>query len=368
MNNEQEKIELQYVTYEDVKNGVFIDNDDYHVASEGMKKNLIEVVLSNPFLKYYDRPCFLFSRYNGVVGGRVLYYPTKMVIDDEVCDALSSSDLFVEESLRNAAIGLDLVLYPIRQKLYCYTVFAGLSPMAKKIQKKLPKTTFFETPKMRQYRNVRAILQHIGVNRIWLPVLSFLPNQFVRLYVSIIKWYCSRKGKDFVLKKLGKVPSWVDKIVLNDGHKYKEYHNHEWMQWALDYDYWPNEQNKNEFVAIYKDDKPIGFFFTKVRCIEQKNGMKNFKKGAILEWGTSDESVLSEETITKLALSSFDVNIDYCEFTSQTESIVRRFKKYGFIEVDKAAISLRDLQKKNHDFGNINNWRIRLGYADTIFY
>lgn len=364
----EEKVETQIVSFNEVKNNIIIEHDDYNIARDGMKEQLVKVIFSNPFLIHYDRPMFLFSRYNGIVGGRVMYYPTKLMLNGETQDALIGSDLKVEESLRQHALGLDLMLYATQQQLYSYTLYAGLSPMAVRIYKHAPETTIFETPKMCQFRNVRLLLHRFGIKGKWLNVMSLIPNFFLQLYIILLSCIFTIKRKGYRLKKMETIPRWVDDMLLNDGYKYKELHNCDWMQWVLDHDFWPNKKNRNEFVAIYKNQQPVGFFLIKVRCIEKYKGLKDVKKGSIFEWGTIDENILSEETIIKMAVSSFSKDIDFCQFTSKDTAITQKFKWYGFIEKEKSYIVFRDLGKRFEDSKDINNWRIRLGYADTVFY
>lgn len=43
---EKETIEIQTVSFNEVKTNIVIDNDDYNIAHEGMREQLVNVIFS----------------------------------------------------------------------------------------------------------------------------------------------------------------------------------------------------------------------------------------------------------------------------------------------------------------------------------
>ena len=74
-------------------------------------------------------------------------------------------------------------------------------------------------------------------------------------------------------------------MVLNDGHKYMEVHDHKWLQWCLDNSFKGGKQDIQSFYVIKKEDEHMGFVMTKERFRVETQGMKNVKIGSIVEWG-----------------------------------------------------------------------------------
>ena len=106
---------------------------------------------------------------------------------------------------------------------------------------------------------------------------------------------------------------------------------------------------------------------TKERYRSEAGGrLHNFILGAIVEWGSYDESLLSESDLNLLALTTFTKEVDIIEFASADMDTINKMKLHGFIKHGDARIGFRDKKKKYKDASDIKNWRIRYGYADLI--
>jgi hypothetical protein len=157
-------------------------------------------------------------------------------------------------------------------------------------------------------------------------------------------------------------------MVLNDGHKYMEVHDHQWLQWNLDNNFKGDKEDVQSFYAVYKGGRPVGFFMTKERYRKEAGGkLKNIILSAIVEWGIDkDCKSLCESTLYKMAFSTFSSKSDIIEIATDDDITCSKMKKWGFIKHGFAHIAFKDRKKECQDAKDIKNWRIRYGYADVI--
>jgi hypothetical protein len=348
------------ISYAQLRDGYKPENDKYGIASyefEARKKTF----LANPNLSDYDKTYQYLVLADGIPVGRDSYYPTLMKFDKEFHTVLSGSSFEVFPDYRKYALGLDLLMYYNSGIGYKQLLGGGLSIMAVPLHKKL-KFTMFPIPTYLLRRNIGIFLHRFGLNGLLLKVFSKLLNPIFNIKEFL---FCNTRklNETFTVKKLQKVPEWVDDIVLNDGHKYMEVHNYEWLQWNLDNCFDDDERNCQEFYAIYKTDTPVGFFMTKIRVTDKQN---NVLSGTVVEWGSKDEEVLSELNINKLALKSFSKEISYISIGTLNFAITRQLNKCGFFRIGDTYIIFKDKEKKYTDAKDSNLWRLRLGYCDTI--
>ena len=66
--------------------------------------------------------------------------------------------------------------------------------------------------------------------------------------------------------------------------------------------------------------------------------------------------------------AAVSINVDIVEITSTNDGTLRKIKKMGFFKHGDSHIVVKASSKRHKDIGNINNWRIRLSYADVPFY
>ena len=141
-----------------------------------------------------------------------------------------------------------------------------------------------------------------------------------------------------------KVPDWVADLALNDGHRFMEYHNRDWLQWNLDYNFKGDKEDVQALYIVKDGERNLGFFMIKERKRESAGALRNIILGSIVEWGTADESLLSEKDLILLAIPRFSKAVDL-----------------GF-----AHVAFKDKKKKYPEAKDPRNWRLRLGYADVI--
>jgi len=161
--------------------------------------------------------------------------------------------------------------------------------------------------------------------------------------------------EQFELKREDLVPEWIDAIVLKDGHKYCEVHDHKWFQWNLDNQLTLHNQYKSSFFCIYKEGRPLGFFFTKEKWQGAIGSLQNVLKGFISEWGSVNEKLLSELDIYILALSTFSNKVELIYVGTPCESTLKGLKKMGFINNGTCNIAVKGNKKNTMILEILNN-------------
>ena len=114
-------------------------------------------------------------------------------------------------------------------------------------------------PRIMQLRNVRCLLESKGLRGNMLYLFSILINIPLSLIYKILSGESKRLLKLYQVEKVTKIPEWVDDIVLNDGHKYMEAHDHKWLQWNLDCNFRGLPRDIQSFYIIKKVMSPLAF-------------------------------------------------------------------------------------------------------------
>ena len=359
-------IEDRYVTYDEVSDGFAIEHDDFGLVAyltETRKKTLF----SNPNLTDYSQPLLNLKLVDGIVAGRSMSFLTRVKIGDEIHTTLSGSTLDVPEEYRHLGLGADLMFHYAKETQYDYNLSSGISEIALPLYKVL-KFKILEFPRMMFLCNARAIIESKGVHGLLLSMVTSVANIPLRLFRTFLKKKSIRLQKKFDVRKETVVPEWVDDMVLNDGHKYAEVHDHSWLQWNLDCNFKGDKEDVQCFYSVYLNNNPIGFFMTKERFRKDAGGkLKNIILGAIVEWGIArDCDLLDESMLYKMAFSTFSAKTDIIELATDDENVCNKMKKWGFIKHGFAHIAFKDKHKNCADAKDINLWRVRYGYADVI--
>ncbi len=358
-----ETITKEILTYKDLKNDIIIEHDDYGIGAL-CEPALRAALKHNPIQDNDEEPFAYIIRVDGIVGGIGMWFPTRFKSNDEIIIGRSGSTLEVYEEYRKLALGVDITMKPLSFNDATVLIYAGISEMALPIYKKL-RFSVFEYPRAMKLINSRCILESMGMKGVVLKVTSFCANAALKAYYGLSKLFYNYK--DFKIIKTSVVPQWVDEIVLNDNHPYQEVHDQKWLQWNLDNNLHGLDRDCQSFYAIYNKEDPVAFFMTKERFREEAGGkLKNVLIGSIMEWGIADDCSLLEDDIYKMAQSTFSPDIDIIEFATDNLSVISSMKKYGFLPHGYAHIVFRDLSKKYPEAKDMNNWRIRFGYADVM--
>ena len=360
-----ESVTSQILTYQDIRNGDAIVDDEYGIGSLFTDSHR-KAFLANPFLRDESSPLLYLSRVDGQVGGILMLFPCEMLAGDKIVEVQEGSTLEVAERFRHLAIGVDIMFYPLTCGLRDVILYAGISEMALPIYKKMG-FKVLEYPRVMQLRNSRSLLMSKGLTGFPLYCLTFLSNSFLRVWRSLSKLVSCKLGRKYEIREMSIIPEWVDDILRKDTHKYMELHNKKWFEWNLHNRLNNNSRNVQRFFAIFDNNNPIGFFMIKERYRAIAGGkLKDVVVGSIVEWGSFDEKRLDESDIYMMASKVFPDDVDIVEYATSDYRTIRRLKMCGFIPHGFAHIIVNDIKKKYPDISDINNWRVRYGYADVI--
>ena len=354
-------ITFQDIDYSALRQGLNADNDQYGIINHEYDNRRL-IFLQNPNLVDDEKPYMYVAYADGIPVARCMYHETKIMINHQIHPALSGSSLSVVKDYRKYAIGADIMVHNTFRDDYDYKIFAGTSAMALPLFKKLKYKTLFIPRYILRY-NYKTKIKQKGFRGLCLKGMTIVANTCLN-YKYHFRNHYKRLSNRFSVVKLDTVPEWVDDIVLNDGHQYMEVHDHRWLQWNLTGCFSGKPQQFQSFYGIFDGDKPVGFFLTKER-LEESTGLKT---GGIYEWGSIDEGVLSEADIYELANPTFSKDIYIIDAGTVNNATVERMKRIGFKYASDENIVFYSSQKQNKDIHDASLWRLRLGYADTLFY
>ena len=360
------KMEISKVifSYEDLRNGLDLGRDDYGIAAL-CTTSMKTAFLNNPNLIDYSQPFLYLGRVDGIAGGICMWFPTRLKAGEEFVSAESGSTLEVYEEFRKNAFGIDILQFPITSGKFHFLIYAGISEQALKIYKKM-RFSIFEFPRSMQLRNARPLLESRGLNGVFSLSASIIINSLTKCWYKLSNLF-NPSYNEYKVVKCHIIPEWVDDIVLNDGHKYMEVHDRNWLQWNLDHNFYNEKYDKQSFYSVYFQEKPIAFFMTKERFRSLAGGvLKNVVIGSIMEWGVAGSSQMTETDLYKMATKTFSKSVDIIEFATTDKRVIKQMKFNGFIPYSYAHIAIKDLTRKYKDAQDMNLWRLRLGYADVF--
>ena len=361
-------IRLERISIQDVLDGKEVKNDNHQLYKKAFLSRRKDIFLKNPNLEDKDCAAAYLVRANDIVVGHLFPFPTKIKAGDIILKATSASDLLVIKEYEKYAAGADLVMAPVRDKKNEAVVLADISAEGMECYHAF-RFKDFALPKMIQPHTSRFIFQNFGLSGWKLNVVRACVDFFLRPFIACSMSFLKRFSHKYKVVKMEKVPNWVDDMVMNDGHKYMEIHDHKWMQWCLDNSYSGSKTHKKAFYAILdKGKKPLGFFinYEKTTSIPSRH-IQDMRQGTLMEWGSYDEKQLSELDITKIAMATFSDGLSMMQFATMNENVLKKMRKYGFMHHNYHHVVFKDMTKRLKDAGDASLWRLRFGYADSLF-
>ena len=281
-------------------------------------------------------------------------------------DAGSGCGFEVIEGYRNEGIGADLIMVTLHNDEYDFLLGAGLTQMACALHRKL-RYHLFEVPQYVKILNFKYVLRHYALKGKMWNLVAKLGNCGIKILDIPNKIRINRIDKRFIIRKETIIPEWVSAMVANDGHQFMEVHDREWFQWNLDYNTYGFDVDIQSFYSVLdRNNKPLGFFMTKERLIQKSGPDQGLIRGTVVEWESSDKSVLSEADINLLAIQTFSKNVDAI-FTLACESnTANQLKSMGFRKRAPFIVSIKDKKKQLENIGDQNQWRLRYGMTHMI--
>lgn len=366
------KITPLKITYKELRDGSYKDSyiaqDEKFDGVASMTPFLRDALIACPYNNDDTKTAMYLMLDEGKEVGRCYMYGVKLKGGDELFDAQVFYGLEALEEYRNEGVGTSLILYPLTNKEYDFVLIGGMTTMVIPMYKKM-KYHIFEVPQYAKILNSRYLLIPLGIKGGLLKVCTGLCNGLIKLMNCPNNIRANRLKKKFIVKKETVVPEWAGELATNDGHKYMELHDQEWLQWNLEHNNHGYKEDVQSFYTVSgKTGKPLGFFMTNERLKKTEGRIKNSIRGKLLEWGSFDYSVLSEADINVLALSTYSSSVDLVMTLAGEDGTAKRLKRMGFMQRGVFPVGIRDKKNVLKDASDQTLWRLRFGYTNTIIY
>lgn len=360
------KITYKRLTYKELKDGTYknayIPQDEKFTVTSHLTPSLRDALLACPGNED-DSKTFMnvYVDEEDKEVARGFYFGTRIKVVDKVYGAETGGGFEVIEEYRSANLGADLMLISQKNDEYDFLLAAGISLMILPMFRKL-RYHLFEVSQYYKVRHAKYVFRSFGLNS-WFSLGHFI----VQRVKDMLNWLkCNKLNKKYVIKKETIVPNWAGEMATDDGHKYMELHDREWLQWNLDYNTYGYKEDIQSFYSIFdKQNNPIGFFMTKERIIKKPGNPNNgFVIGTVVEWESKDKIALSEADVNLFANKTFSENVDVI-FTLACESdTAGQLEKMGYCERATFKVGIKDKKKQFKDIGDQSLWRLRYGMTN----
>lgn len=329
-------IEFRFLSIADLKDYSFETEMDSENILQSGKDLYCAAVLDNPNSKDKNSNAVCLAIANGKIVGRFMIFQSELKTGDTVIPIQTGGGIFVSEDSRGLGIGSSLIRTVLNDRTYYGALYTRAAYDI------IGKTeTMLEIPQYVKYR-------YHGIKKILdLPI---------HLRKSILK-------RRYVVKRHAIVPEWAGAMASSDNHKYMEVHDTAWLQWALDNNATGVESDYQSFYAIYdRNDKPAGFFMTKVRTITKEGD--SFVKANLIEWASTDLSRLDEADINILSLDTYPQEVSRFWTISENGKTAKKLKCHFYKRRGWFAMSITK-DERFEDIGDVSQWRIRYGCCNT---
>ncbi|WP_156097612.1 hypothetical protein [Prevotella sp. FD3004] len=330
------KIDFHFLTILDLKNYSFDEKvDPDHVLQTGVE--LYEkAILRNPYSKNDENIIACVAMTDGIIIGRYMLFRSLLKCGEGTTSVQTGGSFFVSEKYRGIGVGYTLWHHIKHNEIHLGALFsrAGYNIFKEtEVMLEIPQYVKY------RYHGIKKILD--------LPI---------HLRKSILK-------RRYVVKRHAIVPEWAGAMASSDNHKYMEVHDTAWLQWALDNNATGVESDYQSFYAIYdRNDKPAGFFMTKVRTITKEGD--SFVKANLIEWASTDLSRLDEADINILSLDTYPQEVSRFWTISENGKTAKKLKCHSYKRRGWFAMSITK-DERFEDIGDVSQWRIRYGCCNT---
>ncbi len=361
-------ITLKKISYKELQDRSFPQFEDRYGIATYLSESARDALLACPGNQDDSKTAMVIMLDDDVIIGRETRYGTRVMIGNEMKYAQSGGGLEVYESYRKDGLGAEIMLDNVLSKEYELKLGSLFSSMMIPMLKKL-KFMIIEIPQFVKLNNAQYILESFGLKGFLLRIGTPIANIGLRLLDVKNKIKYNKLRKKFIIQKENTIPSWVEDIAVNDGHKYRELHDQKWFQWNLDYNLHGLPEDIQSFYAVYdKQGNPQGFFMTKERFEEEAGKWKSIIRGVIVEWGSANEEVLSEADLNLMAIYSFTPKVFHITTVSISEATGKQLKNMGFMPHGTHQMSYREKGGKQTEANNPDLWRLRYGCCNSILY
>ena len=360
-------VAIEKISYTQLKgNYNCVYKDDFGVLSGYLTANVCKTLLTNPNLIDDTQIALNLVVCNGSIVGRNMLMPTCIKVKNAFLRGRTGGSYEIVDECRGKGLGTKIFKESIFNEENSFYLGQLYSKAAAAIIDKLG-LTVFHLPLFFKLCNVRSVLEAKGFKGILLRGMTKILNIPLKIFdlVNILKM--KELKKRYVIKKESVIPRWVEVLTVYDDHDFAEIHDCKWLQWCLDNRFTNHPRDTQAFFAVYdKKGEPKGFFMTKER-FEKKQGIyRNLIRGFVVEWGSFDQSQLSEADLNLMAVSTFGKDVDNITTILSDSCYSKTLKRMGFLRHGNYQMSIKLGQMEYEGIRNPNKWRIRYGGCNTI--
>lgn len=330
----------------------------------------IEVLKQNPFLKEINETVFqIFGLVDNEIVGSETHFPIILELDKQEYPSVSGHGLSVSVNHRGLGLGTRLTDQRLDYSNTKSLLLCDASQMHLPILKKLGAIIFL-MPRMILLRHSFSVIEN-KTNKIIAKCLAPIVDIFLKIPYRLVKRRIRKKTRKLCIRELERAPGTIENIISSDLHPFKEKHSCEWFNWVKNYSLVEDNSIIKKLYGVYHNNELVGFFMTKQRFYPQAShrGYKNVVMGSIMEWGTINNSIITDNDLCLLALLSFDKEVDAIELCCTDEESAKYFKKLGLIQVGNGNVVIR--YRNNSPLNEIkyldrqSNWRLRPAMGDN---
>lgn len=361
-------IKIKRITYRELKEKPIEVKDDRYGIAAYFTERIRQTFLTCPGYQNEEDIAVLLLLDGDVAIGREIRYGTRLKIGDEILWVHTGCSMMVCEEYQKIGAGIILLTSGVGKddKVSFGALYTAMRVKLLKKQKRV----IFEIPQYTKIVNTRPVFEFLfSLKGVPLKVASWGGNIVLRLIEIPNRIKTKKLLKKYSIKKETIVPKWAGDMATNDGHKYMEYHDAQWLQWNLDNNMNGFPEDIQSFYTIWdKNGSPMGFLMTKERFEEEAGKYKNIIRGSIVEWATTDNEKLSEADLNLLAISTFSSKVSHITSVTDDPQTQKDFKKMYFRKNYVFQMSFKDKTGLYADANDISNWRIRFGCSNSIIY
>lgn len=363
------EVELKQISYAQLRGGNWLEDSDLYSLAAFVDENVQQTFLQCPNNTDGKKTAVLLAVSEGVVVGRHLLYGTRIKCGECSVMAQSSGSTEVHQSLRGKGVGSRINKWTLNNDEYPIYLCSLLSPSCLSIMSK-PENgcIIFSFPQMVKIINTEAAFGCRGFKGGFLWLCKTICNSFNWVLNIPYRIRLSKIKKKYSIKREDHIPEWAEEMCLNDGHKYAEYHDREWLEWNLTHNLSGQLEDKQYFYSVY-DAKciPVGFFMTKIRVRKDIIKYDRMVSGTLCEWATVRDD-LCESDINLLALSTFPKNCYQFFTVTNSQFTEKTLRFFGFMRKGRMEMGFRDKLGQFPDMADQKLWRIRYGCCNSILY
>ena len=356
---------LQKISYKQLREQKYAIADDRYGIIAFVNEKVRNCLLSCPNNTDDHNTAINLIIADGIAVGRNILFTTRFMAENKTFLAQTGGSVEVYNDYRRRGIASMI----LRRNHDAHDIYLGAlySEGALCIYKKMG-DSIIESPLLLKPHNMDFYLRAKKIRGKKGKILKFLMNNVVLrgLYLptSIKEWMLKKK---FSVEQVRQVPEWVGELACNDGHKYREQHDTSWLQWCLDNNMSENPKDRQQFYIVKEKKGDIrGFFMTKVRYDEHLGPYDSIISGSVMEWGATDESILSETSLNLLAEDTFGTEITHIITVASSKETLKKLKQWGYLSRGSFQMSFNDIQNRFPDVHDRNLWRIRFGCCNTV--